>query len=168
MERNWTGILIEPVPSFYNSIISKNRNIYSINACIAKNKPIISKFTIGGVLSGRLNTMEEGHKQRLVDEMGVKVEKNLYIPCFSLNTILNAIGIKRVNYFSLDLEGGEYDVLTSIDFSNIKIDSFSIEHNGYNQTKLNMINYLVERNYSFIKEDNIDIYFLKVLNKTKF
>ena len=28
-----------------------------------------------------------------------------HVPCFSLVTILKALGVKRVDYFSLDIEG---------------------------------------------------------------
>jgi len=73
LERNWTGILIEPVPSFYKSIVSKKRNIFSINACIANEKPIIAKFRIFKSLSGRLKEMNEASLKRIDKESGSKI-----------------------------------------------------------------------------------------------
>ena len=42
-----------------------------------------------------------------------------YAPCFSLHTILKAMNVNKVDFFSLDLEGGENDVLLSLDFNKI-------------------------------------------------
>ncbi len=100
MERDWTGILIEPVPSFYASILSKNRNIFSINACIANEKPIVAKFRVGSVLTGRFKEMKTKEINRMEKEYGKNQLSTLYVPCFSLNTILSAIGINKVDYFS--------------------------------------------------------------------
>ena len=72
--------------------------------------------------------MDAKHKQRVNNKFKKKVYKN--VPCFSLNTIMKAIGVTKVDYFSLDVEGGEIDVLNTIDFNALNIESFSIEHNG--------------------------------------
>jgi len=93
LERDWTGLLIEPVPSFHMSILSKKRNIFSINACIANERPFIGKF------SGRLNKMHKAHVQR-IDEISKSV-KLLYVPCFSLNTIMSALGVNKVDKKSI-------------------------------------------------------------------
>ena len=44
-----------------------------------------------------------------------------FVPCFSLVTILKAINVNKVDYFSLDVEGGESFVLKAIDFNKIDI-----------------------------------------------
>ena len=50
LTRQWKGILIEPI--FFDLVKSKRRKAYALNACIAKRKPFIAKFLIGGSLSG--------------------------------------------------------------------------------------------------------------------
>ena len=102
---NWTGILIEPVPSYFHQILSKNRKVYALNACIAKNKPFIAKFLVSSVLSGREDQMDKNHKQRISTESNNNYEL-AYIPCFSINTIMKAIKQKQIDFFSLDIEGG--------------------------------------------------------------
>ena len=104
MEREWQGLLIEPVPSQFQKILSKKRNVYSINACIARDKPIVAKFRLFDALSGRLKEMNEKQEKRIDLESGSKLKKILYVPCFSLHTILAAINVKNINYFSLDIE----------------------------------------------------------------
>ena len=111
----------------FNSLINKNRKNFAINACIAHSKPMVAKFRVGGYLSGRDDAMDKNHKQRVKN--GFPIVHFVNVPCFSLNTIMNAIGVKKVDMFSLDVEGGEYDVLKTIDFNKLNIDTFVIEHN---------------------------------------
>ncbi len=128
MTRKWTGLLIEPIPELYQILVGKNRKVFSINACIADKRPIVATFKVGGALSGQKNAMDEGQKKRLNDE--VPNSREILVPCFSLNTILKAIDVKKIDFFSLDIEGGEYNVLKSIDFNNVDIETFAIEHNN--------------------------------------
>jgi FkbM family methyltransferase len=163
LNRNWTGILIEPVPSLYQTLLSKNRNVFSINCCIAKNRPQVAKFRVYNALSGREESMSDRHKKR-IDKSSLKTKnafKTVYVPCFSLNTILKALNVQKVDYFSLDVEGGEYDVLSSISFDSIDITTFTIEHNGETDRKNMMIDYLMRKNYELTKQDGQDIYFMK-------
>lgn len=156
LEREWTGLLIEPVPSLYQLLVSKNRRVYSINACIAQKKPTVSKFRIYDALSGRFSEMSDTHNKRMGDNYVF-----IYVPCFSLNTILKAINVKNVDYFSLDLEGGEWDVLSSLDFRKYDIKSFSIEYAPEIERKEKMVNHLKQFNYTLTKADGQDIYLLK-------
>jgi len=43
-QRNYTGILIEPVPTIFEKLLTKNRKLHKINACIAKDKPSVQQF----------------------------------------------------------------------------------------------------------------------------
>lgn len=158
LERNWSGILIEPLPFLYESILSKKRKMYSINACIAKNKPIVAKFKISNKpwLSGRESEMSKKHHNRVGSDYNY-----IYVPCFSLNTILKAINVTRVDLFSLDLEGGEWDVLSNLDLIKINYMSFVIEHNGEVVRRDKMINFLTNKNYKLTKTDGQDIFLLK-------
>ena len=161
LTRNWTGILIEPIPGNFKTLLSKNRKVFAINACIANNKPTIAKFQEHHVLSGRVKTMSDAHKKRIEKELISKEKTFVYVPCFSISTILKAIEVNTVDYFSLDVEGGENDVLRSIDYEKIFIKTFSIEHNGNEVEKNKMIEHLVKFNYDIVKQDGQDIYFLK-------
>ena len=72
--------------------------------------------------------MNENHKERL--EREVPINREISLPCFSLNTIMKALGHNKIDFFSLDIEGVEYDVLKTIDFNQLNIETFAIEHNG--------------------------------------
>ncbi|CAF0748715.1 unnamed protein product [Brachionus calyciflorus] len=158
LERNWTGILIEPVPFLYEKILRKNRKMYSINACIARKRPLVAKFKIASstTLSGRDSEMSDFHQNWVGKDF-----QYIYVPCFSLNTILKAINIDKVDFFSLDLEGGEWDVLSSLDFKNIDYRTFVIEHNRDKERREKMTNYLIQNNYNLTLTTELDIFFMK-------
>lgn len=149
------------MPSLYKTIEEKNRNAYILNACIANSKPIISRFRVHKALTGRLAEMNLKHQKRIDLESGTDIIKFGYFPCFSLKTIMKAIDISHVDYFSLDVEGGELDVLKSINFNELDIETFSIEHNGFEETR-DRITALMESNgYRAELVDGQDGYYIK-------
>ena len=77
-------------------------------------------------------------------------------------TILKAININKVDYFSLDVEGGELEVLKGIDFKKINIDAFSVEHNNYQDPKIQIRQFLEANNYNLTKDVGVsDSYFIR-------
>lgn len=71
--------------------------------------------------------MNVHHKQRiklkLEKQQGTYNDVYKNVPWFSLNTIMKAIGVTKVaGYFSLDVEGGEVEILNSIDFIYLSIE----------------------------------------------
>ena len=148
INRNWSGILIEPIPTHFQKILSKNRHIHKINACIAKNKPIVAKFAIDRTASSRNELANDLNKfNRFVPIRHGKDRIYVYVPCFSLNTILNALNVKQVDYFSLDVEGSEMDVLNNIDFNTTDFKTFTVEHFFLSHPTL--IDFMKQRGFSF-------------------
>ncbi len=157
---NWSGLLIEPIPSSFKVLSTKNRNAYTLNACIAKKKPFVTKFRVAHVFSGRQDQIDSYHLNYL-NKYVDKSKATEYMPCFSLNTILHAINVKNVDMFSLDIEGGEWDVIESIDYTKYNINLFCIEHNHLKFDKKKIYNHLLKNGYIFVSEKEIDYFFQK-------
>ena len=60
-------------------------------------------------------------------------------------------------------KGGENDVLNTIKFDKIDIETFTIEHNGNEVERQKMIKTLTANKYKQLKSDGQDIYFKKEL-----
>jgi FkbM family methyltransferase len=161
LERNWTGILIEAIPSYYKQILSKNRKIFSINCCISNKRPSVAKFQLAGYLSNRINLINEDFQNRVDESNRNKNKTIIYVPCFSLNTILKAINVDKIDYFSLDVEGGELEVLKGIDFNKIDITTFSVEHNNYQDQKMGIKQLLESNNFKMTSDYEFDFFFMK-------
>lgn len=67
--------------------------------------------------------MSEHHKKWVRTEIKEKI-----VQCFPLFSVLLAVGVKEIDYFSLDVEGAEYEVLKTFPFSDVRIRILSIEY----------------------------------------
>jgi hypothetical protein len=160
---NWTGLLIEPIPFLYEKILTKNRNVFTLNACIAKNKPILAKFRVFHALSGREDQMGEIHRHIIEDGIPGLDEKYKieYMPCFSINTIMKALGMNQIDFFSLDIEGGEWDVVNGVQFDYLNINSFCIEWTANENNKNFIIRHLMNHGFNLVESTDFDLFFVK-------
>ena len=120
LQRNWTGILIEANPEYHRSILTKNRRALVLRACLNPH-PGLLKFSLDG-WAGGVTALYRNNRdgQRKVPETDVQ--------CFTLNSIMAAIGVRHIDFMVLDVEGSELPVLETIDFARLTIDVFSIEY----------------------------------------
>jgi len=112
LERNWTGLLIDANPNYHRALLDRNRRAYVIHACLSsERRPTTVRMKSAGLLS------------RIVDKLpGVSVD------CFPLNAIMAAINVSHVDYFSLDVEGPELEILRTVDWKTLHIDVMTIEY----------------------------------------
>jgi hypothetical protein len=63
-ERNWSGLLIEANPVFYDSMLKRNRHAYSIHACLSpNNRTQAMAFNPAGFIGGLAEMMDDAHKE---------------------------------------------------------------------------------------------------------
>ena len=127
VERNWTGLLIEANDGMFRTLKTKHRHMFAYNGCLSPVKyPTQLSFKgisyLGGLTSfyekSRINSMEAERKNS--DDVQVKC-----VPFFSLILALN---ITRIDFFSLDVEGSELNILKTIPFDKVFIDVISVEY----------------------------------------
>ncbi len=125
--RNWTGLLIEPNEYFYRHLLKKNRNVYSINACLSpKNSSTKMKFRPVGMMGGLDGMMDTIHEDYIKKDY--HFQKDMMVQCFTLYSILAAIGRTHIDYLALDVEGPELEILQTIPFHKVSIDIISVEY----------------------------------------
>lgn len=112
---NWNGILIEPT-SQYNSLIKNRPNCQNFNVAISENEGEI-EFVGNGALGGIKSLMPEGHYVG----WGLDKEETYRVKTLPFSKLLDEISkekkIERVDFFSIDVEGGELEVLLTYDWS---------------------------------------------------
>ena len=84
--------------------------------------------------------------------------KKIKVETKKLETICDSHKIAHINYLSIDVEGGEFEVIKSINFDKVYIDVIGFENN-YNNTSIPIIKYLEERNYVVI-HNSLDIFMI--------
>ena len=76
----------------------------------------------------------------------------LLVPCIPVASLLLALNRTTVDYFSLDVEGFEYDVIRTLPLEKFNIRSWSIEYSHTNHKALKQ--HLIEHGYDFKKQIN--------------
>lgn len=131
---DWSGILIEPHPIKFNDLITNRPNNYLFN-CLVSNitEDVVFRFfndNYSGV-SGIENTLPKEHFNAFFNTINEPQSRTILKPK-SLSEIVRNTNIKHIDLLSLDVEGHEYEVLLSWDFS-IPIDVILIETLGGSQ-----------------------------------
>ena len=119
---NWTGILIEAIPDLAAKCRLNRPN------CIVENFALVPfdyngthiEMRYCGLMSIVKDSMKSLKEEKQHIKKGCEVQKidtnNLKVPAATLNTILKKHSVKRFDFFSLDVEGYELEVLKGIDF----------------------------------------------------
>ena len=83
--------------------------------------------------------------------------KIIQIPCLPLQKVFDVAGVSHINFFILDVEGGEMDVLHSINWHRTTFDVLCIETDTANRPDgyaHRVTHYLSQRGYTHVHEDN--------------
>ncbi|XP_023933267.1 protein Star-like [Lingula anatina] len=115
--RNWTGILVEPDPQNFELLVMKSRKAFVVQSCLTS-KPIWLDFTLSSRAdAGAINPINKNRpirgKSRLL--------------CLPIQTLLSTIGRTHVDFFSLDIEGAELEVLRAFPWDKITVDMWTVE-----------------------------------------
>jgi FkbM family methyltransferase len=141
----WSGICVEPSPKKF-SLLEKNRNCICEKAAVSNiSGQKLSFMDIHGYgegLSGIVEKYNKKHRDRIQRE--IKNPNNLgfelvEVETISFNDLLEKHDIVNVDLCSIDIEGGELDVLKSIDFSRFKIGILIVENNYNDQEMRNFM-----------------------------
>ncbi len=137
-ELGWEGIAIEPIPSIFEKL-SENRVCHKVNGCITP-EPGKAKFLelVGGpnmlstlaihnsgLTARRLRTNARRHNATI---------EEIEVECFRLEDLTERFGIKGIDFLSVDTEGGELDILKSIDFEKTPVGVISVENNYFSSS----------------------------------
>ena len=125
--RNWTGLLIEANPVNFGKMRSTRRHAHMINVCLSPvTTPTLLPFQGNGYIGGLSDFMTEEELEGIKKKKGKKF-LDMNIQCFPLFSIIQAMGVKYVDYFSLDIEGAELNVLKTLPLDDIFIEVIDVE-----------------------------------------
>jgi len=132
IHRNWTGILIEANPERVKSLIQRNRNAYVVRACLSvTKKPYLARYTMPNNVGGGLSSSVTKDKIKFFKRYSKSsVLPEIYVQCFPLTSILDALSIHHIDYLSLDVEGSEIEILQTVNWKKLTVDVFTIEYSS--------------------------------------
>lgn len=137
--KHWSGILIEPSEEAFNrlSINYDNFNHMRLFNCAATGlyDGEVDFFESGEHLGkgdvSLLSTVHEHELQRWRDSTNTFIKKT--VPAVPINKILGLSGFKTIDFFSIDVEGSEIDILQVINFKKWNTQMVCVEWNSKNK-----------------------------------
>lgn len=117
-ENGWRAIVIEPMPHYAEKIRTRRPGT-TLFACAAGSHAGETQLVIAhGVETLSTTTAESAHMER-IRRMGGTTEE-VTVPVRTLNDMLTEAGVEKIDFISIDVEGGELAVLAGFDLEKWK------------------------------------------------
>ena len=128
----FSGILIEPIYDSYIQLIKNRPKSICYNKAITTNPSPFVEFLGTSFASGVLSTMPLTNRSKFFPNY--KKEDTYMVPTARLDYLLNNNKVTYIDLFSLDVEGGELDVLLTMNWE-IPVYVMIIEMDDHNKDK---------------------------------
>jgi Methyltransferase FkbM domain len=154
---SWKGLLIEISPTMYLNI-TQNRpyEIATINAGVCKEAVTLHFVETKGAVSGIWEYAAPGFRNQWWPGITLSSPEVTPVQCTPLQDIIGEhIGPTAFfDFFSLDVEGAELDVLMSIDFETVGFGVVLIEQDGHSGRKdMAVRSFMESHEYFFLREE---------------
>lgn len=151
---NWTGVNVEPMKESFDQLVINRPHSINLNCAVCNSDGETEFFNNTGhtkLLSGIKSTFDARHFQRLVIENFLYMSNTeiITVPTKRMETICDEHNISHINYLSIDVEGAEFEVISSINFDKVFIDVIGFENN-YRDVSAPIVAYLNDKGYVVI------------------
>ena len=139
----WSGILAEPGRCWHASL-HNNRNAKISHQCVWRESGV--SLTFRETKDAGFSTIESFADQDRHGKRRIAAE-HYQVKTVSLNQLLiDNDAPKTINYLSIDTEGSEFEIISSLDFDKTRPMILTIEHN-YRPNRSSVIQLVNERGY---------------------
>jgi len=156
----WDGICIEPHPHVFLDLQENRKNSINMNICISSVDGEVDFLSISKpencpenwkpeMLSGIYNQYSDQGKNRISNDLSTHggTTEIVKVQSRPLNDILRENSVTKIDYLSIDTEGSEYDILSSINYDEFDIRIITAENNSGTKEVRDL---LQEKGYIFL------------------
>ncbi|MBW1860968.1 MAG: FkbM family methyltransferase [Deltaproteobacteria bacterium] len=154
----WNGVCVEPSPMRFK-LLKKYRKCICENYAIYEKKKTARFMDImgwGKGLSGIIELYDSRHLKRIDQELKHPMNKGcriIDIECVSVNKLLGKHKMFKIDFCTIDTEGGELEILKSIDMNRFEFKIFCIENN-YSSKEIR--HFMISAGFEMVTKLNID------------
>lgn len=135
---------VEPLVRYHAGIYARRRRCELVPFCLAEKAKGVTFIEARG-LSG-IESTNKNVNGTAPWQAGVAVAPRRQLNCTTGADVISHSGLSRVDWMSLDVEGGELDVLRGIDWAAVTIDVITLEVEA-NTTGQGALAFLIARGY---------------------
>jgi len=134
-ELGWSGIAVEPIPSIFETL-KANRSCTLVNGCVTTESGTGKFFEVvgGPNMLSTLAIHNVGLTARRLRKNAARHSaeiREIDVPCFIFPDLAERHGMREIDFLSVDTEGGELEILRTIDFTKFPTKVISVENNYY-------------------------------------
>jgi FkbM family methyltransferase len=168
--RSWRGICIEPLPKQFKKL-QRNRVCELVNGVVSsKDVEHVEFCELGGyceMLSGIIANYSDDHKARIFNEQRDQNEEHLRDKIKVRNFRFSQLPArKEIDLLSIDIEGGELDLLNDIDMGLYKINAILIEDDSNSRELRQMLENNDYNHIAYLGSDSLFVH-NRHMNKLK-
>lgn len=139
----WNGLLVEPIPAQAEKCRKNRSNSQVVNAALVRHD--YSSETVRIEMADLMSVVNDGniepelvesHVARGREVQHLEQQDSIEIKAITLTKLLNDLKVTHVDFFSLDVEGYETEVLRGIDFSTVTFDYIFVETRIENEEEI--------------------------------
>ena len=137
---NWTGILVEPIPSSFQKLKNNRKNCELFNFFLSENEnknKIEMKYDFS--FNNLMASINEKSIFNFLKYKSIKVDSRTF------GQVMEMSKVKEIDFLSLDVEGYELKILKSINFE--KYRPYAIIVEIWKEDCFEIIDYLSKNNY---------------------
>lgn len=127
------GVCVEPDPTLFAAILKARPRDVCLNVGVGFAEATAAEFY---VMSARtLNTFSKEEAERYQSYGTYKIDEVITIPLLTVNAVLERYFERRPDLVSVDVEGLDFEILKSFDFSRFRPPVFCVETLTYAEDK---------------------------------
>lgn len=158
----WTGVLVELGPKNYAKLVhNRPDELATVNAAVCdrpRTLHYVERGPVGGIWEFSAQSFRE-HWWK-----GLTIENAVPVPCLPLQEILDThLSNEKLffDFFSLDVEGAEFEVLQSLDYERVAFGVIFCEADKHDQLKnMALRTFLLEKGYIFLESRDNSYWFV--------
>lgn len=130
----WNGIAVEPIPGVFAKL-KENRTCHLVNGCVSPKAGQAQFIELSGVnMLSMLAEHNNGLRARRIRKSTERHHaemRTINVDCYTFSDLAKKFGFREIDFLSVDTEGGELEILQSIDFDEHPVSVISVENCYY-------------------------------------
>jgi len=150
---NWRGVLVEGHPALYRKMQKNRPSAVNLNMAVCSQRKLINYTLNASPVSGAVEFMPESFKSHWRSLL--RVDNTIEVFCGPLGHQLCLLGIVNIDFFSLDVEGAEWQVLQTLDFNLLNVHVLLVEADRHDTEKNERVRRYMTESQGFILNQSL-------------